>query len=165
MHFIFILETYWGTMRNEYYLDIYMYIQLVNRNSQNSSLSKILFTANSTQVCMQSLWECVQKVHRSGIRRVKKGPENLSRANLTSNTLLHSLIMFVTALYKVYAFVCYLNFLLNRKWSIYESLPVVLLDNKSSILREISACYRATKQSFSERLASFLLEALSVCYK
>jgi hypothetical protein len=42
---------------------------------------------------------------------------------------------------------------------IYESLPVVLLDLKFSILREVSACPRALKVVLLHR-AKFLLEAL-----
>jgi hypothetical protein len=47
-------------------------------------------------------YEGVQPVHLSGARGAKKGPVNLWRTNLTSNTLLHYLIMFVTALHKAY---------------------------------------------------------------
>jgi hypothetical protein len=46
-------------------------------------------------------------------------------------------------------------------WDIYESLPVVLMDLKSSILREVSSRTRAPKAVLF-RLASFLLEALII---
>ena len=41
----------------------------------------------------------------------QEGALNLSRANLTSSTLLDELIMFVTALYKV----CYLDIMLHMR--------------------------------------------------
>ena len=41
----------------------------------------------------------------------------------------------------------------------YESLPVVLLESKSSIFREVSACPRSSKAGLF-RLTKFLLEAL-----
>jgi hypothetical protein len=44
---------------------------------------------------------------------------------------------------------------------IYESLSVVLLDLKSSILREVSTCHRGPK-AVMFRLAKFLMEALMV---
>jgi hypothetical protein len=46
-------------------------------------------------------------------------------------------------------------------WDIYESLPVVLMDLKSSILREVSSRTRAPKAVLF-RLATFLLEALII---
>jgi hypothetical protein len=58
-------------------------------------------------------WEGVQPVHRSEVRRAKKVPVNLWRANFTSNTLLHQLIMVITTLYIKY--ICYLDILLHRK--------------------------------------------------
>ena len=96
----------------------------------------------------------VQPEHRPGARRAKKGPLNLWRANLTSNTLLHSLIMFVTALYKVYViwrFCCTGNkaFMKVYKWLYW-----------TSILREVSACPRGPKGVLFH-LAPFLLEALT----
>jgi hypothetical protein len=64
--------------------------------------------------------------------------------------------MFVTALYKVFVI---WTFCCTGKKSIYESLPVVLMNIRSSILREVSACPRGSKTIFF-RLAKFLLEAL-----
>ena len=96
----------------------------------------------------------VQPVHRSKARRAKKGPLNLWRANLTSNTLLHSLIMFVTALYKVYViwrFCCTGNKAFRKVYGWFYW---------TSILREVSACHRGPK-SILFHLAPFLLEALT----
>jgi len=61
--------------------------------------------------------------------------------------------MFVTALCSI----CYLDILLHMKYS----LQVVLLDLKSSILREVSACPRDPKAVLF-RLAQFLFEALVI---
>ena len=46
----------------------------------------------------------------------------------------------------------------------YESLPVVLLESKSSIFREVSACPRSSKAGLF-RLTKFLLEALYSEYR
>jgi hypothetical protein len=54
---------------------------------------------------------------------------------------------------------CYLNILLHRKLSIYESFQMVLLDLKSLFLREVPTCLRGHKAVLFH-LAKFLLEAL-----
>jgi hypothetical protein len=52
-----------------------------------------------------------------------------------------------------------MDILLHRKYSIYESLSVVLLDLKSSILREVSTCPRGPK-AVMFCLAKFLVAIL-----
>ena len=65
--------------------------------------------------------------------------------------------MFVTALYKVYVIWTFCG---TGNIKVYESLPVVLLDLKSSILREVSA-RSPGRNAVLFLLEKFLLEALA----
>jgi hypothetical protein len=67
----------------------------------------------------------------------------LRRTNLTSNTLMHELIIFVTALYMLYGHSA------AQEIQHILKLPVVVLNLNASILIEISACPRDSKKSCS----------------
>jgi hypothetical protein len=91
---------------------------LLKRSNETNNLSNIVQTCECCiavlvgheNVGVSRAYERgFQQVHRSGARKAKKGPANLWRANFTSNTLLHYLIMFVTTLY--------IKYMLSANWT------------------------------------------------
>ena len=91
---------------------------MLKRSNEINNLSNIVQTcecciavlAGHENVGVSRVYERgFQQVHQYGARKAKKGPVNLWRANFTSNTLLHYLIMLVPTLY--------IKYMLSANWT------------------------------------------------
>jgi hypothetical protein len=90
-----------------------------------------------------------------------RGPESQEGAceSLKGPIVLTIDVLFGFFFYLFWYFQLFLVYLENITQTSDESLPVVLLDFKSSILREVQACPRGPK-TILFRLAKFLLKVL-----
>ena len=93
---------------------------------------------------------------RGSVGTSVRGPESQEGA---CESLKGPIVLTIDVLFWFWYFQLFLVYLENITQTSDESLPVVLLDLKSSILREVQACPRGPK-TILFRLAKFLLKVL-----